>query len=332
MSFAKDGCVLIVGGAGYIGSHTAKCLNKKGYRLIVLDNLFNGHAEFVKWGEFVNGDMGCPEIINSIFEQNKVIAVMHFAAYACVGESVANPRSYYENNVRQSLSLLNSMLDHGVNRLIFSSTCATYGNPLEIPIRESHSQFPVNPYGRSKLMLEQILSDYDSAYGLKHVCLRYFNAAGADPDGDIGEWHTPETHLIPRILEVASGRSESLQIHGGNYETPDGTCIRDYIHVTDLAEAHVLALEYLLNNDQSDAFNLGNGKGYSVKEVVAACEEITARIIKTEISQPRAGDPSVLIGSSEKIMRSLGWRPDYPDIRTIVETAWKWHLKMTAKR
>jgi len=320
--------ILITGGAGYIGSHVNKELYKKGYETVVLDNLIYGHREFVKWGEFILGDLEDIEQIRLVFKRYPIKAVMHFAAFAYVGESVKEPQKYYLNNVKNTLNLLQVMLENDVEYFIFSSTCATYGIPQKIPISEEHSQNPINPYGRSKLMIEKILEDYSRAYGLKYVSLRYFNAAGADPDCEIGEWHEPETHLIPLVLDVAIGRSEGVRIFGTDYPTPDGTCIRDFIHVTDLAEAHILALEYLFDKGESDVFNLGNGNGFSVREVIQKAEEVTGRKIKTVEWGRRAGDPPVLVGSAEKAKKILKWQPKYCKLSVIIETAWEWHKRL----
>lgn len=320
--------VLVVGGAGYIGSHVNKLLSKKGYKTVVFDNLVYGHREFLKWGEFVLGDLSNIEQIRLCFRKYKFDAVMHFSAYAYVGESVENPSKYYFNNVSYTLNLLQVMLENGVNNFIFSSTCATYGIPNQIPIPEDHPQNPINPYGWSKLMVEQILKDYGRAYGLKYVIFRYFNAAGADPECEIGEWHEPETHLIPLALKTALGVNDHLKIFGEDYPTPDGTCVRDFIHVDDLAEAHILGLEYLVDTGKSEVFNLGNERGFSVREVVNKVEEITKKRVKTVSWSRREGDPPVLIGSSEKARRILGWIPKYSSIETIIETSWNWEKKM----
>lgn len=320
--------ILIVGGAGYIGSHLNKEINKRGYETVIFDNLSYGHEEFVKWGTFERGDLGNIDDIKSIFNKYPIEAVMHFAAFTYVGESVKDPQKYYLNNVKNTLNLLQAMLEENVKQFIFSSTCATYGNPVEIPITENHPQNPINPYGRGKLIVEQILKDYNAAYGLNYASLRYFNAAGADPDGDVGELHDPETHLIPLILDVAAGKRENVKIFGTDYDTPDGTCIRDYIHVTDLADAHILALKYLQDNQKSDVFNLGNGNGFSVKEVIETAREITGNEIKAVEAERRQGDPPILIGSSHKAKEVLKWKPKYGDLSQIVETAWNWHKKL----
>jgi UDP-glucose-4-epimerase GalE len=319
--------VLIVGGAGYIGSYMCKHLAKNGYHPIVLDNLVYGHREAVRWGAFIEGSMDAPGILPKVFEAHDISAVMHFAAFCYVGESVDDPQKYYFNNVCSTLTLLKEMLDRQIDIFIFSSSCATYGEPLEIPITENHLQNPINPYGRSKLMVEQILADFGRAYGLKHVSLRYFNAAGADPEGEVGEDHDPETHLIPLILKTALGQRDSIHVFGDDYPTRDGTCIRDYIHIADLAQAHLLALEKLLNGAPSDKYNLGNGNGFSVKEVIEVAREITGRSIPAVVAERRPGDPAELIGSSEKAVRGLGWRPRFDDLHTIIETAWEWHKR-----
>jgi len=317
--------ILVVGGAGYIGSHMCKYLAKHGYNPVVLDNLVYGHEEAVKWGPFYKGSMENKDLLNHIFTNHKIAAVMHFAAYCYVGESVMEPAKYYRNNVSNTSILLEEMVKCGINNFIFSSSCATYGEPIEIPITEKHPQNPVNPYGRTKLMVEQMLADFHHAYGLKHTCLRYFNAAGADPECEIGEDHRPETHLIPLILQAALGKKEAINIFGDDYPTPDGTCIRDYIHVYDLAQAHLLALEKLLNGFTKGQYNLGNGEGHSVKEVIKKASKITGQAIPVRITGRRPGDPAVLIGSSKRAIEAIGWKPQFADIETIIETAWKWH-------
>jgi UDP-glucose 4-epimerase len=317
--------ILITGGAGYIGSHANKILNNKGQETVVYDNLSRGHREFAKWGNFIQGDLADSNRLRFCFKTYPIEAVMHYGAYCNVGESVTHPAEYYRNNVTNLINLLDTMLEYGVKYFIFSSSCAIYGNPLQIPMTEDHSQQPINPYGKSKLMVEQILKDYDEAYGIRHICLRYFNAAGADPDGDIGEWHEPETHLIPLVLDVAAGKREYIQIFGTDYETPDGTCVRDYIHVNDLASAHILALEYIKKKGApSNAFNLSCGKGYSVKEIVAAGERVTGKSIKVMETAKRPGDPPILVGSSDKARQIINWQPEYTDIAEIVKTAWFW--------
>ena len=322
------GKILVTGGAGYIGSHVNKALAARGYDTLVLDNLIYGHRAFARWGEFVLADLADASQLRQIFEKHDIQAVMHFAAFAYVGESVTHPWKYYHNNVVNTLNLLEAMRLSGVKTFIFSSSCATYGLPEEVPITEDHPQNPINPYGRTKLMIENILVDYARACDLRYVSLRYFNAAGADPEGELGEWHEPETHLIPLILDAACGRRESIKIFGTDYDTHDGTCIRDYIHVVDLAAAHVLALKYLLDGGQGNIFNLGNGKGFSVREVIACARQVTRQDIRTEAAAPRPGDPSVLVGGSEKIRSQLGWVSQYTDLRDIIGTAWQWHQKI----
>lgn len=320
--------ILIVGGAGYIGSHINKELNHQGYETIIFDNLSFGHPEFVKWGNFQEGDLGNIEEIRKLFKEYTIDAVMHFAAFTYVGESVKNPQKYYLNNLRNTLNLLQVMLEEDVKYFVFSSTCATYGTPEEIPITENHPQNPINPYGKGKLMVEQILADYSRAYGLKYASLRYFNAAGADPEAEIGESHQPETHLIPLILDVAMDKKEKIQVYGTDYATPDGTCIRDYIHVMDLADAHIKALKYLKEGGKSDVFNLGNGQGFSVREVIETSQKVTGKTIKVEEVERREGDPPILVGSSSKAQEILNWHPRYDDLAVIIETAWKWHQKI----
>lgn len=319
--------VLVCGGAGYIGSHINKQLNKEGYETVVFDNLVYGHREAVKWGSFVQGDLQNTGEIEAVFQTYKIEAVFHFAAYAYVGESVENPEKYYYNNVANTLNLLHVMKKYGCTKMIFSSTCATYGEPEKVPITEDMPQRPVNPYGASKLMVERILKDYSKAYGLKFVVLRYFNAAGADPEGELGEGHDPETHLIPLILDAASGRRKEIRVFGTDYDTPDGSCIRDYIHVYDLATAHLLALHYLEQGKESNFFNLGNALGTSVFEVIEAVKRISGKKFTVSVSDRRSGDPARLIGSSEKAQSVLGWKPVYGDIDVIVEHAWNWHDK-----
>jgi UDP-glucose 4-epimerase len=319
--------ILIVGGAGYIGAHINKQLNINGYDTIIFDNLSHGHQDFVKWGTFEGGDLGNIEEIREIFKKYPITAVMHFAAFTYVGESVENPEKYYRNNVCNTLNLLQVMREFEVNKLVFSSTCATYGDPVEIPITENHPQNPISPYGRGKLMVENIMADYSRAYNLKYVSLRYFNAAGADSESEIGEFHEPETHLIPLILDAASGKRKNIKIFGTNYSTPDGTCVRDYIHVTDLADAHLKALKYLENGGDSDYFNLGNGNGFSVREVIEMARKVTGKNIIAVEDSRRPGDPPVLVGSSDKIRKILKWNPEYDDLYQIILTAWMWHEK-----
>ena len=317
--------ILIVGGAGYIGSYMCKYLAKNGYHPIVLDNLVYGHRQAVKWGPFIAGQMADTKLLDQIFKEHSIAAVMHFAAFCYVGESVEDPGKYYQNNVAATITLLEEMLKKNIKNFIFSSSCAVYGEPVEIPITEQHPYNPINPYGRSKLMVEQILEDFRAAYGLEYVALRYFNAAGADPEGEIGEEHNPETHLIPLVLKTALGQRETINIFGDDYATKDGTCIRDYIHIDDLAQAHLLALDRLLNGLPGGQYNLGNGDGYSVKEVIEVARNITSKQIPAKIVERRPGDPAVLIGSSEKAFKELGWKPQFADLNAIVETAWQWH-------
>jgi len=318
--------ILVVGGAGYIGAHMCKYLHAAGYTPIVLDNLERGHHAAVQWGPFVNGNIDDIGILQHLFAQYSIGAVMHFAAFAYVGESVEDPGLYYRNNVGAPIVLLQQMVRHGIKKFIFSSTCAIYGEPVEVPMDESHPIAPINPYGRGKFMVEQILDDFRAGHGIESVCLRYFNAAGADPDGEIGEDHRPETHLIPLALEVALGKREAVTIYGDDYPTPDGTCILDYIHIEDLARAHLLALEKMkVNADIPDKYNLGNGTGYSVKEVLDTARQITGHAILGRIGPRRPGDPARLVASGELAHRELGWKPQYPDLKTIIATAWNWH-------
>ena len=317
--------ILVVGGAGYIGSHMCKYLANNGYNPIVLDNLVHGHRQAVKWGAFIEGSIGDSKLIRHAFSEYQIAAVMHFAAFCYVDESVTDPGKYYRNNVANTLNLLEVMVEKNVNNFIFSSSCATYGEPVEIPVTEQHPQNPINPYGRTKLMIEQILEDFKSAYGLEYVSLRYFNAAGADPDGELGEDHNPETSLIPLVLQVALGQKDKINVFGDDYSTQDGTCIRDYIHINDIAQAHFLALERLLNGHSGGKYNLGNGIGYSVREVIEVARNITKNPIQLKIVERRPGDPGILIGSCQKAISDLGWNPRFPDLHTIIETAWKWH-------
>lgn len=320
--------ILVTGGAGYIGSHTVQALQKAGYEVIIVDNLVYGHQDLVEnvlQTKLVIGDIGDRAFLDNLFANHAIAAVIHFAAYAYVGESVVNPAKYYGNNFVGTFTLLEAMRAASVNKIVFSSTCATYGEPKTIPIPEEHPQNPINPYGMSKLMVEKLLADFDTAYGLKSVCFRYFNAAGADPEGRLGEDHSPETHLIPLILLTALGKRESISIFGTDYPTADGTCIRDYIHVSDLALAHVQGLEYLLADNQSQVFNLGNGNGFSVREIIEAARQITGKKIEVVESDRRAGDPPVLVGSSAKARKILSWQPQYPDIQDIIAHAWHWH-------
>jgi UDP-glucose 4-epimerase len=325
---ASTRTILVTGGAGYIGTHAVQALEDKGFQVIILDNLVYGHQEPVEThlqAKIVVGDISDRESLGKLFSTTKIDAVMHFAAYAYVGESVSDPAKYYQNNVVGTIALLDTMRQHGIKNFIFSSTCATYGNPQQIPIDENHPQHPINPYGAGKFMVERVLQDYDTAYGMKSVIFRYFNAAGADPDGRFGEDHNPETHLIPLILQAAAGKRAAISVFGTDYDTPDGTCIRDYIHVTDLAQAHVLGLEYLLEHQASQIFNLGNGNGFSVNEVIDMAKTVTGREITVEKCPRRAGDPAILIGASAKAREMLGWEPEYADLKAIVTHAWNWH-------
>jgi len=317
--------ILVVGGAGYIGSHMAKCLSANGYVPIVLDNLDRGSRQTTKYGPFFEGSMNDASLLQKIFSEYPVAAVMHFAAFCYVGESMKQPAKYYQNNVVNTLALLECMVEKNIGNFIFSSSCSIYGEPVETPITEDHPKKPINPYGRSKLMVEQILHDFRRAYGLESICLRYFNAAGADPDGEIGEDHDPETHLIPLVLKTALGQRPHIDIFGDDYPTPDGTCIRDYIHIEDLARAHLLALERLLTGLPGGQYNLGNATGYSVKQVIEIARSVTNKEIPARVVERRPGDPAVLISSSEKAIRDLGWKPKFPDLEAIMETAWAWH-------
>lgn len=322
----SNGTLLVTGGAGYIGSHTVKHLLARNERIVVLDNLVFGHREALPLDRvtFIQGDMSDAGLIEKLFAEYQPEAVLHFAAYAYVGESVENPLKYYRNNLAAPLTVLEAMQKHGAKRFIFSSTCATYGNPQNIPMDETHPQQPVNPYGTSKFMLEQVLKDCDHAWGLKSVFLRYFNASGCDLEGKIGEDHSPETHLIPRVLMAATGEIECLTVFGTDYPTPDGTCIRDYIHVQDLARAHALALDYLRNGGESTAVNLGTGRGFSVKEIIATAESVTGKTIPVSYGPRRAGDPPELVANPAKAKTVLGWEAELKEPRQHIESAWKW--------
>ena len=319
--------ILVVGGAGYIGSHMVKRLGQLGCRVTTLDNLSAGYRDAVLCGELVQGDMADKALLNLVFAKGQFDAVMHFASFIQVGESVVQPAKYYANNVVNTLQLLDVMLAHGVKQFIFSSTAATFGEPQYVPIDEAHPQHPINPYGRSKLMVEQALADYDTAYGLKSVCLRYFNAAGADPEGQLGERHEPETHLVPLVLQAASGRRAHISVFGRDYDTPDGTCIRDYIHIVDLCEAHWLALQHLAQGGASEAFNLGNGQGFSVQEVIDTARQVTGRAIAVQEGPRRAGDPARLVADAARARQLLGWQPRYADLATIIAHAWQWETR-----
>ncbi len=315
--------ILVIGGAGYIGSHMVKMLGQKKCYVTTLDNLASGHRDAVLIGDFVQGDYGDPVLLDSLLARG-FDAVMHFASLIQVAESVQHPDDYYRNNFVNTLSLLNSMKKHKIKYFIFSSSAAIFGEPIYNPIDETHTQLPINPYGRTKLMVEQLLGDYDRAFGIKSVCLRYFNAAGADPEGQLGERHNPETHLIPLILQAAKGKLSHINVFGRDYDTPDGTCIRDYIHVNDICSAHWLALLSLLRGEDSQSYNLGNGNGFSVKEIIETAEKVTGQIIFQVDSPRRDGDPSRLIADSRLAHERLGWRPQYTEIKNIIEHAWRW--------
>ena len=322
--------ILVVGGAGYIGSHMVKMLSRLGCQVTTLDDLSSGHRDAVLAGDFVQGSCGDRALLDAVLSRG-FDGVMHFASFIQVGESVQHPDKYYQNNVVNTITLLDAMRTHGVNRFIFSSTAATMGEPQYIPIDERHPQQPINPYGRTKLMVEQLLTDYDTAYGFKSVCLRYFNAAGADPEGELGERHDPETHLIPLILQAASGRRSHISVFGRDYDTPDGTCIRDYIHIEDLCSAHWLALQSLMQGGSSQAYNLGNGTGFSVQAVIDAAERVTGRPIPVVEAPRRAGDPARLVADSRLAREKLGWQPQYADLDTIIEHAWQWEQRVVQK-
>ena len=317
--------ILVTGGLGYVGSHAVKQLVDRGEQVVNLDNLIFGHEAASYGSEVIIGDIGDRELLRQIFSTHKIDAVMHFAAFADVGESVEDPEKYYKNNISKSIVLLEVMREFDVKMMIFSSSAATFGEPETVPIPEDHPKNPTNPYGRSKLMLEEILKEYEHAYGLHSISFRYFNASGADPSGLIGEDHTPEHHLIPLVLDVALGKRENIKVFGSDWKTPDGTCVRDYVHVTDLAQAHLLGLDALRKGKGTTAYNLGNGSGYSVMEVIRVAEEVTGKKIAAVNTDRRPGDPAVLVASSDKIMKELGWEPEYPDLKTIIQTAWDWH-------
>lgn len=322
--------ILVTGGAGYIGSHSVLTLQRAGYEVIVLDNLVYGHQDLVETvlkTKLIVGNTNDRELLRQIFAEHQIDAVMHFAAYAYVGESVTMPAKYYHNNVVGTLTLVEAMLEAKIDKFVFSSTCATYGEPDSVPITEDQPQNPINPYGATKLMVERILQDFSHAYNFRSVCLRYFNAAGADPEGNLGEDHNPETHLIPLVLQTALGQRKSVSIFGTDYDTPDGSCVRDYIHVLDIAQAHILALEYLLQDGQTDVFNLGNGSGFSVKEVIETARKITGKEITAILGDRRPGDPPALVGSGAKAKSILGWQPAYSNLDDIIAHAWRWHQK-----
>ena len=316
--------VLVAGGAGYIGSHAARDLDASGFKTLVVDNMSKGHRQAVVCGELLEGDLKDPSFLDQVFKDHSVQGVMHFASKCYVGESMKDPAIYYEENLSSALVLLRAMLKHVVNNFIFSSSCATYGTPLSLPLRESHPQDPVNPYGETKYFIERIPRHYDRAYGLRYCALRYFNAAGASLDGLTGESHDPETHLIPRILGTVTGRYEKLQVFGDDYPTPDGTCLRDYIHVVDLASAHRKALQWIWENDASEAFNLGTGTAYSVRQIIDSAEKVTGMKIPVEKVPRRPGDPPELVADPGKAAKFLEWSPQYSDLDTIMESAWAW--------
>ena len=322
--------ILVTGGAGYIGSHTVKYLLNNNYNVVVVDNLIYGHKEAVLTKNFEFVDLSDKSALDEVFKKYDIDAVIHFAAYTYVGESASKPQKYYWNNVVNTLNLLDVMLTNNVKNIVFSSTCATYGNPQYTPIDEKHTQSPINVYGRTKLMMEQIMADYEAAYGLKYAALRYFNAAGADSEGKIGESHLPETHLIPLVLKAIKGEIPNITVFGTDYETPDGTCIRDYVHVEDLAGAHMLAVEKILNveklfkGEQSFCINIGTGIGTSVKEIIKAAEEVTGKKVPLDYGERRIGDPAKLFASNKKAKEVLNWNPKYIDIKEIIKTAWLW--------
>ena len=324
--------ILVVGGAGYIGSHMVKQLASAGNEVLTLDNLSYGYRDAVKYGEFIEGDLGDAEVLDAIFKTGDIDAVMHFAGFIQVGESVIKPAMYYHNNVTNTFTLLDAMLRHDVKNFIFSSTAAIFGEPDYTPIDEKHKKQPINPYGHSKLMIEQVLDDYDKAYGLRSTCLRYFNAAGADPDGELGERHVPETHLIPLILQAASGRREDIKVFGDDYDTDDGTCVRDYIHINDLCQAHSLALHQMIEKDQSARYNLGNGKGFSVKQVIDVAKAVSGKDFKVTIEPRREGDPAVLVADATLAQQALNWQPEFADLEAIVKTAWDWEINFLSRQ
>lgn len=319
--------ILVAGGAGYIGSHMVLGLHDAGFDVVTVDNLYSGHEDAVLAGEFVRGDIGDAAFLDRLFERMRIDAVMHFAAHIEVGESVADPGKYYLNNFTNAQVLLDAMRRHGVDAFIFSSTAAIFGEPQYVPIDEAHPKAPINPYGRSKWMVEQLLEDYDRAWGLRSVALRYFNACGADPQCRIGERHDPESHLIPLILQAASGRRERITVFGDDYDTPDGTCVRDYIHVNDLCDVHLLALRRLLDGGASDRFNLGNGQGFSVREVIDTARAVTGREIPEVHGERRAGDPARLVADAGRARSELGWNPGLADLDVIISHAWAWEQK-----
>ncbi|MFD1451564.1 UDP-glucose 4-epimerase GalE [Oceanobacillus sojae] len=317
--------ILVTGGAGYIGSHTVLYLQQQSEEVIVLDDFSKGHREALHDVKLYEGNLANTVLLDKVFQENKIDAIIHFAASSLVGESMKKPLDYYENNVLGTFQLIKKAVEYKVNNIVFSSTAATYGEPKNIPILETDPTIPTNPYGETKLAIEKMLRWSYEAYGLNSICLRYFNAAGADPEGRIGEDHTPESHLIPIVLEAALGQRDGMKIFGNDYPTTDGTCIRDYIHVLDLAQAHYLAVQKLINDGGCDIFNLGNGQGFSVKEVIETCRKVTQREIKADIAPRREGDPAQLIASSKRAKNNLGWQPKYNQLETMVQHAWNWH-------
>lgn len=324
--------ILVTGGAGYIGSHTVRELLKRGHRVVILDNLSAGHRTAIPNNvEFFNGDIDNHYLVRYILAQG-IDAVMHFAASSLVGESMVNPGKYFRNNVAGTLNVLEAMVETGVKKIVFSSSAAVYGEPVLCPILEDNARAPTNVYGLSKLMIEQMLEAFDRSHELKYVSLRYFNAAGADSSGEIGEDHNPETHLVPIVLQAAANQRDRVTIYGNDYPTPDGTCVRDYVHVTDLARAHVLALEFLEAEKRSETYNLGNGQGFSVKEVINVAYKITGLPFIMDIAGRRSGDPAVLVASADKIKKALGWQPEYTDLEAIIRSAWNWHRQKRIKK
>lgn len=319
--------ILVTGGAGYIGSHVVKLLSRYGHDTVVFDNLSRGHREMVSTGEFIEGELSDRDLLVKAMREKGIDSVIHFAASSLVGESEEHPHIYYQNNLSNGINLLGAMLETGVKKIVFSSSAAVYGNPVEVPIKEDHPTEPSNVYGSTKLIIEGMLKKYFEAYGIKSVSLRYFNAAGADPDARIGEDHTPETHLIPIVLDCALGRRNEVTVFGTDYETADGTCVRDYIHVNDLADAHIKALDHIEEKEGAFFYNLGNGKGFSVRKVIESTERVTGKKIAIKEGPRRKGDPDQLVASSSKIINDFGWDPQFPDLDIIIETAWRWHRK-----
>jgi UDP-glucose 4-epimerase len=324
--------ILVVGGAGYIGSHMVSMLLEQRHHVVTLDNLSTGYRDAVLGGDFIEASIADAGALRKVFASRRFDVVLHFASFIQVGESLSRPAIYYRNNLSNTLELLDAMVEAKVSRFIFSSSAAIFGEPQYVPIDERHPRRPINPYGSSKNMVECVLGDYERAYGLKSVCLRYFNAAGAHPSGLLGERHEPETHLIPLLLQAASGRRSSVQVFGRDYDTPDGTCIRDYVHVSDLCQAHLLAIEFLMNSPHSAAFNLGNGAGFSVQQVIRTVEHVTGRTLNLVDAPRREGDPARLVADSSLIRQHLGWSPAFPELESIVAGAWRWEQKMSEHR